>query len=576
MQLIDRGHWSLIIVDFNAYQALFLNSLPSQHGNCKVAAKLLKMHIDQNFLGIAKMNEQKQFGYSQIHVPLQRDSTSCGWRVIANAVYEPFYADFGPLNFACTYHFCMKLTSLLEEGGQQGHCVCFCSSSEPKKKPNAAVLLGAYLVLCEGWDAETAYNPLSEFEPFLPFRDPTCGISTYHLSVLDCIRALSKGKRIGWIDLHTFNVKEYEYFEQVENGDLTWIVPNKIVAFSGPSARRIELCGYRTLVPEDYVSYFKQSKITTIIRLNKRLYDKRRFTDHGLAHHDLYFPDGSCPPERIVQRFLEIVDDCTGAVAVHCKAGLGRTGVLIGCYLMRNFRFTANEAIGYLRVLRPGSVIGPQQHFLRDMQSRMWKAGDTLRRQRSENNRSNRMVHANSSQDNHHSRAAERSASLSSPLAALSLTGTQSWSQNRRTVLDSTGNDYRRSFSQDGMQLRSNASQRSTCQSFSRGSGSLCLSMDSSIEQNRRPSSGNEVACRPSYNLRSQPSTMQPSNFETNGMWSSGVKPPAAEGVCTQRTLNAAGQPRKVVVPVNQLGTRDCSPLRRKSTSPLRYVGNQD
>ncbi|KAH7420820.1 hypothetical protein KP509_13G024400 [Ceratopteris richardii] len=83
---IEKGHWSLIIVDFNAYQALFLNSLPSQHGNCKVAAKLLKMHIDQNFPGIAKMNEQKQFGYSQIHVPLQRDSTSCGWRVIANAV----------------------------------------------------------------------------------------------------------------------------------------------------------------------------------------------------------------------------------------------------------------------------------------------------------------------------------------------------------------------------------------------------------------------------------------------------------------------------------------------------------
>ncbi|KAH7422784.1 hypothetical protein KP509_12G025500 [Ceratopteris richardii] len=70
MQLIDKGHWSSIIVDFNAYQALFLNSLPSQHGNCKVAAKLLKMHIHQNFPGIAKMNEQKQFGYSRIHVPL--------------------------------------------------------------------------------------------------------------------------------------------------------------------------------------------------------------------------------------------------------------------------------------------------------------------------------------------------------------------------------------------------------------------------------------------------------------------------------------------------------------------------
>lgn len=215
-------------------------------------------------------------------------------------VYEPFYADFGPLNLACTFHFCMKLGGLLQEGELHGRCVCFCCSSEPKKKPNAAVLLGAYLVLFEGWDAEAAYTPLSEFEPFLPFRDPTCGISTYHLSVLDCIRAVAKGKKIDWINFCTFNVKEYEYFEQVENGDLNWIVPNKIVAFSGPGARRTEVCGYRTLVPEDYVVYFKQSKITTVIRLNKRLYDRRRFTEHGLAHYDLYFPDGRQDWEGLV------------------------------------------------------------------------------------------------------------------------------------------------------------------------------------------------------------------------------------------------------------------------------------
>ncbi|KAH7279222.1 hypothetical protein KP509_37G011100 [Ceratopteris richardii] len=44
------------------------------------------MHIDQNFPGIAQLNEQKQFGYIQIHVPLLKDAMSCGWRVIANVV----------------------------------------------------------------------------------------------------------------------------------------------------------------------------------------------------------------------------------------------------------------------------------------------------------------------------------------------------------------------------------------------------------------------------------------------------------------------------------------------------------
>lgn len=48
--------------------------------------------------------------------------------------------------------------------------------------------LGAYLVLFCSAEADAAYAPLATFEPYMPFRDPTCGISTYRLTVLDCIR----------------------------------------------------------------------------------------------------------------------------------------------------------------------------------------------------------------------------------------------------------------------------------------------------------------------------------------------------------------------------------------------------
>ena len=39
----------------------------------------------------------------------------------------------------------------------------------------------------------------------------------------------------------------------------------------------------------------------------------------------------------------------TGRVAVHCHAGLGRTGLFIASYLIYKFRMTAKDAIYYIR-----------------------------------------------------------------------------------------------------------------------------------------------------------------------------------------------------------------------------------
>ncbi|XP_071755610.1 dual specificity protein phosphatase CDC14AB isoform X2 [Centroberyx gerrardi] len=64
------------------------------------------------------------------------------------------------------------------------------------------------------------------------------------------------------------------------------------------------------------------------------------------------------------------------------NAGLGRTGTLIGCYLMKHYRFTAGETIAWIRICRPGSVIGPQQHFLEEKQAALWLQGDSQRSQK--------------------------------------------------------------------------------------------------------------------------------------------------------------------------------------------------
>ena len=57
---------------------------------------------------------------------------------------------------------------------------------------------------------------------------------------------------------------------------------------------------------------------------------------------------------------------------MHCKAGLGRTGSLIGCYIMKHWRWTALETVAWLRICRPGSIIGHQQEWLEEKQAEMW------------------------------------------------------------------------------------------------------------------------------------------------------------------------------------------------------------
>ena len=43
------------------------------------------------------------------------------------------------------------------------------------------------------------------------------------------------------------------------------------------------------------------------------------FQDAGFDHHDLFFVDGSTPSDTILRKFLNIVENTDGGVAVHCK-----------------------------------------------------------------------------------------------------------------------------------------------------------------------------------------------------------------------------------------------------------------
>ncbi|XP_029002882.1 dual specificity protein phosphatase CDC14AB isoform X3 [Betta splendens] len=299
-------------------------------------------------------------------------------------VYENFYADFGPLNLAMLYRYCCKLNKKLKSFTLTRKRIVHYTSFDQRKRSNAAVLIGGYAVIYLKKTPEEAYRALTSGSnaSYLPFRDAAFGNCTFNLTVLDCLQGIRKALQHGFFDFETFDVDEYEHYERVENGDLNWIVPGKLLAFSGPHPKTTVENGYPLHAPEAYFPYFRKHNITTIVRLNKKIYDAKRFADAGFDHYDLFYVDGSTPGDIITQRFLHICEGTEGGVAVHCKAGLGRTGTLIGCYLMKHYHFTAGEAIAWIRICRPGSVIGPQQNFLEEKQSVLWLLGDSERSQK--------------------------------------------------------------------------------------------------------------------------------------------------------------------------------------------------
>ncbi|XP_026786229.1 dual specificity protein phosphatase CDC14AB isoform X1 [Pangasianodon hypophthalmus] len=345
-----------------------------------ILSPLYKMADDNDLIGASEFIKDRLY-FATLRSKPKSTANTHYFCTDDEFVYENFYADFGPLNLAMLYRYCCKLNKKLKSFTLTRKRLVHYTSFDQRKRANAAVLIGAYAVIYLKKTPEEAYRALisGSNASYLPFRDASFGNCTYNLTVLDCLHGIRKALQHGFLNFETFDVTEYEHYERVENGDFNWIVPGKFLAFSGPHPKSKVENGYPLHAPEAYFPYFRKHNITTIVRLNKKIYDAKRFTDAGFDHYDLFFVDGSTPSDVILRRFLHICESTDGAIAVHCKAGLGRTGTLIGCYLMKHYRFTAAETIAWIRICRPGSIIGPQQHFLEEKQANLWAQGDVLR-----------------------------------------------------------------------------------------------------------------------------------------------------------------------------------------------------
>lgn len=259
--------------------------------------------------------------------------------------YMPFNKDFGPLNIAMVHRYCRELNKLLQQKDYQGNVRIYHytqATNDRVRLTNSAFLIGAFMIISLNYTAAQAYSRLAPYHGlFRCYRDASKGDCNYDCTVEHCLEGLEFGVKRGWYSYENFNVREYEHYEKVENGDLNWIIPGKFMAFMGPVDRTEGERAYGHS-GSSYVNIFKHLKVSKVVRLNDPKYDKNAFSRHGIEHEDLIFMDGSVPPESIVDRFVQgceqhFAKPNSGAVAVHCKAGLGRTGTLIGIYCMKHY-----------------------------------------------------------------------------------------------------------------------------------------------------------------------------------------------------------------------------------------------
>lgn len=130
----------------------------------------------------------------------------------------------------------------------------------------------------------------------------------------------------------------------------TWIERPRLAALARPD----------TL---DELRWLRKQGIDILLSLTEDPIRRDWINDAGLMTIHIPVVDMEAPTQEQLDRALAALvraNEQGMGVAVHCSAGMGRTGVVLACYFVSK-GLSAQNAIARVRRLRPGSVETSEQ-----------------------------------------------------------------------------------------------------------------------------------------------------------------------------------------------------------------------